>query len=259
MYSDMGADLLFFWGGISKMPRILIAAVTLAAAMASPAQAALILDKTGPVSEIFQYYEDPSDTFAVALHHIVGPNTIGPNFSTPPLFTGTFPNNQPTNPWSYNGPITQYVIKLTTPAPLENARGQAWNAFFLDSYMSLDGGWVKSGGDDNNGNMFNDCNDLLACSPLQTLGNVTTLSFKAQDVASWGPGGDGLQVFWQWFNRAEIQGSLPDDALDGAYRVQVFASAVPEPAAWMIMIMGFGAVGCVLRVWRRSGLTPANC
>src|SRR5690348_17249272 len=93
-----------------------IAAFAMAIALISPAKAALVLDKTGPVSQIFQF-DQGDGTFSVVLHNIYGPNSINPTFSTPPLFAGSPP--QPTKPWTYNGPITQYTIKLTTPAPLE--------------------------------------------------------------------------------------------------------------------------------------------
>lgn len=47
--------------------------------------------------------------------------------------------------------------------------------------------------------------------------------------------------------------SIGDDLIDFD-AVDVTASAVPEPAAWLVMLAGFGAAGCVTRRARRRGV-----
>ena len=48
--------------------------------------------------------------------------------------------------------------------------------------------------------------------------------------------------------------TLLDDQFDG---VSAAASAVPEPATWLVMLVGFGAIGYGLRRTRRQAGTWA--
>ena len=47
---------------------------------------------------------------------------------------------------------------------------------------------------------------------------------------------------------------LTDADLGATFVNQAFAASVPEPAAWALMIAGFGLVGIALRRARREGL-----
>jgi hypothetical protein len=65
----------------------------------------------------------------------------------------------------------------------------------------------------------------------------------------------GARVFFDFSDGTRLRGTLQQaDAWDASMFV-ADAAAVPEPGAWALMILGFGAAGAVLR--RRAAALPA--
>jgi hypothetical protein len=238
-----------------KLIRNIALSALLATACAEPAKAALIVDRSGSVQDIFDIYNGESD-FVIGFRNLIGPNTIGPPFSTPSVYD----NGGPADPWVYSGPLMHYVFKLTTDQPLGSPRYEAVGAEYYNIYEYLDGTFEYTGGNDNSGGAYetNACEFGIPafshCMPAQQTGTTTIFSFDAQQTASW----DGYRAEWFWFNYAEFYADLPIDALDGNYHLQIFASAVPEPATWVFFILGFGIAGCLLRRSNSSRIQRIN-
>ena len=62
-------------------------------------------------------------------------------------------------------------------------------------------------------------------------------------------GGNTVTILGQKvkFNALTLTGSQPNDTITGVLTATVGAGAVPEPATWALMIVGFGATGGALR------------
>lgn len=124
-----------------------------------------------------------------------------------------------------------------------------------DSYFSIDGGQTALWGNSFATGAFNGdgdspshwkhtgpCNAFGIMDPIVcygTVGQVKALDLAAFDAMGW---------------------NLSVDILDhpdyNRTTADIFSSAVPEPASWMMMIVGFGLIGGALR-GRARGRTPA--
>ena len=83
--------------------------------------------------------------------------------------------------------------------------------------------------------------------------NFTTLVAGPYFWQNWGAASYG---FVADANSATLQFSVVNEAYDvGLDMVSVSAAGVPEPAAWALMLMGFGGLGAVLR--RRRAMVTA--
>jgi hypothetical protein len=221
------------------------ATVALLSALTSPANAALVLDKSGPMADLFRYY-DSEFVATVGAFGIYGPQSNGSavSFATPAKFDT---NGEPNAPWVAKGPLMHYDILLTTSSPLLNARGAPGIADWYDIYDKIGDDWVYTGGNDNVGGYYMNCENTFDCGTIPVVGNTARLSFTFQDTVTWAEGFGGYVIDLQTYNFAQIAGEIPIDALDGRYRIQVFASAVPEPQTWTLLITGFAALGIRLR------------
>lgn len=227
-----------------------------------PASAAMIVNQTGPLSD-FNPYQISETAFSFDIMGIAGPMSASPGFGFRPIFV----NGQPAQPWTYVGPRPHYVVKLITSALVSNAQWEQFGADYYNDYMSIDGTWTYIGGDDNSGGIFPSC-PSLACTPASQVGNTTTFSFDGYENASWSSYANG-EIFeqrWTWFNGVHFYGELPISDKSGNYTLQVFATNVPEPATWAMMLLGFGALGLQLRrqgksfgINRQLALVDAPC
>jgi PEP-CTERM motif len=96
--------------------------------------------------------------------------------------------------------------------------------------------------------------DLTAFSATFANGALTALSFDTNALSAISTSGDGdfgLQSF-------RVTGLGPDGAstFNGDFQLltsgQLEIAAVPEPATWALMIIGFGMIGGTLRIRRRQ-------
>jgi hypothetical protein len=206
----------------------------------------MILDHTGPLSD-FNPIQISETSSSFDISGIVGPMSPAPEFGFRPIFI----NGLPAQPWTYVGPQPHYVVKLTTSAPVFNGQWEQFGADYYNDYMSIDGTWTYIGGDDNMGGIFPSC-PSIACTPATQFGNTTTFSFDGYENASWSPysGGEIFEERWAWFNGVHFYGELPIKDISGNYTLQVFATDVPEPATWTMLLIGFGGIGIAMR--RRS-------
>ncbi len=209
---------------------------------ASGAQSATLIDKTGPISDIFLGYTGEF-TFDIYLRGLVGNPTSHPPFTPPPV-------GGPPTEWF--GPRVHYSISLTTPSPLIMPLAGSFDADYYDLYMNVGGEWINTGGNDNSGAGYVSCLLGNCGAPFQS-GNTITFAFDSQDYASWDVYNIiGPTQYSRWLNRAELYGELPIQDLQGDYHLVVLASAVPEPATWAVMILGMFGTGSVLRRRRVS-------
>ena len=66
-----------------------------------------------------------------------------------------------------------------------------------------------------------------------------------------GQAGEGLRVGY-------LNSNLSTQRYSGVQSIASISSAVPEPATWAMMIIGFGAVGSMVRASRRQGVLAVN-
>lgn len=219
-----------------------------ALAAVSPANAALILDKTGSVSELGSIWTP--GVFNVDYLGFYGPQSYGPPPSIyyPPVLVGDPADGIPAAPFTYTGPLTHYRIELTTPEPLVNGQVNPITAWDEEFYWEYQGkwGWSGYGAGDGGGSFDRGC-AWDGCFAGIQVGNKTIFDFNAQPISWWLGNYDEYDAHYFWLNDIEIMGDLPASAEAGTYRIQVFASAVPEPATWGLMLVGFAAIGAMVR------------
>jgi len=225
-----------------------MAAVALAAVHPTQANALQIINHSGPMSDLFRFYESVF-VMVVGLTGIVGPMSATPNsvFNYRPIFN---PDGSPASPWSFTSSPIHYEVRLTTPVPLISGGYNTYQADWYDWYADLGNGHLEQfGGNDNSGGFYqiNACEAIKYCAPVTQIGNTSLFGFDDFKSASWGPGGPQYEIHHDWFNGAEVMGRLPTDALDGTYNLEVFATNVPEPATWAMMLVGFAGLGLALR------------
>lgn len=96
------------------------------------------------------------------------------------------------------------------------------------------------------GSTFGFIKPLTSCGIIA--GGCGAVEWGAPSVFSFGGGGQiGVELFDATFatpGTATVKG-----------RFTLLAAAVPEPGTWMMMIMGFGAVGATMRSARRKKVT----
>jgi hypothetical protein len=81
-----------------------------------------------------------------------------------------------------------------------------------------------------------------------------TVSVDGYEYASWGlyAGGEIFEQRWNWFNGVHLYRELPITEISGNYTLQVFATQVPGPATWTMLLIGFGRNPETLARHRRS-------
>jgi hypothetical protein len=114
-------------------------------------------------------------------------------------------------------------------------------------------GGLNSSGCDGSGNFF--CFDNLSIPPTPNalLGSSLSLAFSvtSNTVGSWAAWDPSFKIDWVGTQNNYDLVSQP---------IPVNTGAVPEPATWAMMLMGFGAVGFSMRRARKTGrrfLQPA--
>ena len=101
------------------------------------------------------------------------------------------------------------------------------------------------------GNNLNDFQDVVF-SGIQQGGGLLSLTFTLDGLRDGAGGIDDFQtvLFAGWTNLQSVtvtgrnaNGAFGDYSIDNI----VFNGAVPEPSAWLLMILGFGTVGAAMR------------
>lgn len=155
----------------------------------------------------------------------------------PPLLVGTLtPEAQPLTPQSGTFGLSDLA------------------SFSLDTSTIFTFSQVNPSGFPSSGFFSYGLADLTSFSATFSNGALTALSFETAALAaisSSGNGDFGLQSF-------RVTGLGPDGAstFNGDFQLltsgQIEIAAVPEPATWALMIIGFGIVGGTLRSRRRQ-------
>ena len=171
--------------------------------------------------------------------------------------------------YSASSPTAEMESPASTSISFNAAAGQGLTSFRINGFRSLDGAgyyedtftlslngtaiysgtWNLGGGGDNvvylapagsstnsvyNGYYQGGYTDISV--PLSLIGGQNTLTFSFASTGYAGPQGLGDEAW-----------SLSNVQVSGV-------SAVPEPATWAMMIIGFGAIGATLRDTRRKGV-----
>jgi hypothetical protein len=219
----------------------------------APAKAAQIINRSGPISDLFRGYSGEFQ-FDIGITGIVGPMSGVPglafNAPLPPISEQHGATPGPAPFWTYQSSIVHYTVKLTTPAALLYGEYTPIYGDWYDWYGYNTGQYNNEGGNDNSGGFYWLCS-TGACGPANLNGNTATFGADAWQRATWGYTGDVYEIRYDWFNGFDFYGALPVEALEGTYNLQVFATNVPEPATWAMMLIGFGFTGIALRNRKR--------
>lgn len=210
--------------------------------IAPQANAAIIYSANGIVggtssssSSIEEYYsQDTELTFYVTLPSTITTNALEPAFGQtrqiPPVAYPPLPT-----PQKY-----RTVISLpTTPVSVTEADQ---SDFWYDNYRNIGGQRVYDGGDDN----INDVPDISkGYIPNVINGSlILTTDEAVRYYYSFG------HVEFDWTGPSTIDVFLPNSALGEPWSFSI--SAVPEPAVWSILIIGFFGIGAALRRKRQT-------
>jgi hypothetical protein len=217
----------------SRLSKFRLAAALLPLMIGSPAVAATAFDATGDILPTFVGTATPDldvTSFSVSFNSITNTFLLGASFAGP--IDSTLPG--------------VYVIGVDTGAgairPFANI-GEP-NVVFDQALIIQKDGSVTLG-----------ANTLSAT----VVGNLFTLSVPGNLFTSTGaaPGDFGFNIWPRiaFGNNNQITDFAPDNALLTANNA-LLTPAVPEPATWLMMILGFGVVGGAIRIdraRRRSG------
>lgn len=107
----------------------------------------------------------------------------------------------------------------------------------------------NGGSSDPNGNFTFDDQALTPVSALGAAGGV----FQSQDLLS---AFNGMSAAGLWTLTVIDDAGADVGSLRG-WELSLGGSAVPEPATWAMMIIGFGAAGSMVRASRRKGVAAA--
>jgi hypothetical protein len=211
----------------SRLSKFRLAAALLPMMIGSPAVAATALDATGDILPTFVGTATPDldvTSFSVSFNSITNTFLLGASFAGP--IDSTLPG--------------VYVIGVDTGAgairPFANI-GEP-NVVFDQALIIQKDGSVTLG-----------ANTLSAT----VVGNLFTLSVAGNLFTSTGaaPGDFGFNIWPRiaFGNNNQITDFAPDNALLTANNA-LLTPAVPEPATWLMMILGFGVVGGAIRIGR---------
>jgi hypothetical protein len=217
----------------SRLSKFRLAAALLPLMIGSPAVAATAFDATGDILPTFVGTATPDldvTSFSVSFNSITNTFLLGASFAGP--IDSTLPG--------------VYIIGVDTGAgairPFANI-GEP-NVVFDQALIIQKDGSVTLG-----------ANTLSAT----VVGNLFTLSVPGNLFTSTGaaPGDFGFNIWPRiaFGNNNQITDFAPDNALLTANNA-LLTPAVPEPATWLMMILGFGVVGGAIRIdraRRRSG------
>jgi hypothetical protein len=211
----------------SRLSKFRLAAALLPLMIGSPAVAATAFDATGDILPTFVGTATPDldvTSFSVSFNSITNTFLLGASFAGP--IDSTLPG--------------VYVIGVDTGAgairPFANI-GEP-NVVFDQALIIQKDGSVTLG-----------ANTLSAT----VVGNLFTLSVPGNLFTSTGaaPGDFGFNIWPRiaFGNNNQITDFAPDNALLTANNA-LLTPAVPEPATWLMMILGFGVVGGSIRIGR---------
>jgi PEP-CTERM motif len=221
----------------SRLSKFRLAAALLPLMIGSPAVAATAFDATGDILPTFVGTATPDldvTSFSVSFNSLTNTFLLGASFAGP--IDSTLPGF--------------YVIGVDTGAgairPFANINEP--NVVFDQVLLVQKNGSVTLG-----------ANTLSAT----VVGNLFTLSVPGNLFTSTGaaPGDFGFNI-WPRIglgNNNQITDFAPDNALLTANNA-LLTPAVPEPATWLMMILGFGIVGGAIRVGRarRQSAAPLD-
>lgn len=232
-----------------NITRTILTASALVCAASAPAYAVTITTTFAPGSPVLPFTQAPTDyvqTFATAP---AGGATYVPNVTLGESTTGvvrTFQNNvagQATRPavvpgqgiylaigaGSASDPMPgSFTVDLTATAP---ARVFSFVLGTLDAYNSVTLTFLNS------------------ASQTFTGGQILVGDENASTAVSLPPASGRVTYD---FGTTDFLTSITFASTRRAFEIDSLASAAPEPAAWALMILGFGIVGSALRRRRRT-------
>ncbi len=150
-----------------------------------------------------------------------------------------------------NGGLSDVLYEFTLAQPVEVLYGQVINSF-VSNNKALGSGTLQildvTTGDTA---LTTKVNIAGGGDPLlgSTFGQALTLTDTGDTYA--------VEVIGQIPARTLGTRTVPSNNFDVEYSTSVFAQAVPEPATWAVMFLGFGAIGATMRSARRRQVAVA--
>lgn len=221
------------------MKKVLYASAALsAAAISMPASAAALLTTdagyAGPALDIGSF-TDQAFTFSSGPFALPGGITYSSTSSRSVIGTGSYglQSNGSTNTNTIGTNSGNATVTLTFDNTVSSFG--AFMNYSLISPGNVDGDNPVIAAFDVNDNLIGSY-DLLALAPIITPGGFNAFEFRGIDGE-----GVGIKSF----------------TLTGAFliaRADAAVGAVPEPATWAFMIIGFGAIGGAMRRQRKANV-----
>lgn len=141
---------------------------------------------------------------------------------------------------AYTAPSKSFQFSFSVPDVISTAAGYAFTSAITNFSYTLDGATVSGTPSEVR------FNDAAGGGLLSLILGGVTVSLYGSDIGSNGvPGPSGAYSFTSGLNGGAATGN-------GFLTVTSIAAAVPEPAVWGLMIVGFGVMAGALRYQRRQ-------
>jgi hypothetical protein len=173
-----------------------------------------------------------------------------------PFTIGTFTHNN----WPITGSsITSIKLTIATQIIIDNVDQGVHTFEYLFNHWETDNnvpgnnGACANGQKENASINKNGCADRVKVNYLSSSSNFDVGGFiYTLDFAGFQDGGDPVTEFWTKEKKDNSAKFLANIKMVGP-----LSSPVPEPATWAMMIIGFGAVGTMVRSSRRRATFAA--
>ena len=264
--NDLSVDAQYYTNGGTVSSRTLYENTAVLKAIGALSNSTTGLDGIVTFSSNFAFDFNPSDGISVnamdfigvAIHEIghalgfvsgvdyfdyyggegPGAGALGYDLNDTSIFTSLDMfrySNDPNNKAPGSGPVLDMTVGTNSYFSIDGGATALWgNTFSTGDYN----------GDGRQASHWKDATGANRCGPqlgimdptfcFGQMGDITGLDLAAFDAIGW---------------------NLNVDATRDYHRTsaQIYLAAIPEPATWAMMIVGFGFVGASMRVRRRSG------
>lgn len=176
----------------------------------------------------------------------------------PPHFSTYIPLVDPPIDYISEKTTKTFTLRVTTPSTPISAQFSNDVFYYRDFYSETEDGKIIRIPDSDNAGV----GPMYGLTPT-FLGNLSTITFDTSVTYIYdvGPPGyfppiGGGQIFYSYPTWVQYYAELPVADLGKTFSFELFAGTVPEPSTWVMMILGFGYCGAMIR--RRRSKHQAN-